>query len=64
MKFDMDNDNSMMKFFANLKYIAQHLRHAIENGEALPEGAAEAVSEFNKCIQELEMLSQEIRRKQ
>ena len=54
-------NESVMKFFDNLDLIARQLKLAIENGDVLPDGAAEAVARFNEDIQELEQLSQKNR---
>ena len=51
-----DNIN---KFFDNLSSVADHLERMVKNGEPLPDGAAEKVSEFNMRIQKLENMSQE-----
>ena len=54
-------NESVMKFFDNLDSIARQLKFAVENGDVLPEGAAEAVAKFNNIIQELELISQKNR---
>lgn len=54
-------NESVMKFFDNLDLIARQLKLAIENGDVLPDGAAEAVAKFNNIIQELELISQKNR---
>lgn len=54
-------ENTVMKFFDNLDSIAKQLKQAIEGGDRLPDGAAEAVARFNEDIQELEQLSQKNR---
>lgn len=54
-------ENTVMKFFDNLDSIAKQLKQAIEGGDSLPDGAAEAVARFNEDIQELEQLSQKNR---
>ena len=51
-------NESVMKFFDNLDSIARQLKLAVENGDVLPDGAAEAVAKFNDIIQELELISQ------
>lgn len=63
MVIAMDDNGYMMNFFNNLDSIAQHLCCAVERGEPLPLGAAEAVSKFNDVIASLEVISQDIRRK-
>ena len=54
-------ENTVMKFFDNLDSIAQQLKLAVENGDTLPNGVAEAVSRFNNTIQDLEVISQKNR---
>lgn len=54
-------NESVMKFFDNLDSIAERLKHAVENGDVLPEGAAEAAAKFNDIIQELELISKKNR---
>lgn len=51
----------MNRFFDNLEAIAKQLENMVENGEALPDGAALKVSEFNERIQKLEAESAKLR---
>lgn len=51
------------KFFSNLEWVSRLLEYKVKNGEPLPIGAAEKVMEFSKIVQQLEVQSEELRRK-